>query len=529
MAATLSVSQRPHFQKSRTSDPPAESKPNTPEVIVPRHGVIVLYGFGIQVKVERGHLVLLDGIGAARREGRFPRVENRLKRLVIIGSDGFVSLGALRFLADVGAAFVMLERNGKVLVATGPVAASDARLRRAQGCVSHSAAAVPIVSELISHKLAAQETVAREKLNDGPAADAIARFRQQLGAAKTVRDVRLIESQGSSAYWSALRNLAIDFPQRDLKKIPNHWRTFGSRTSPVSNGARNAANPPNAMLSLLYAVLQAETRLTIAALGLDPGLGLLHIDSATRDSLAWDLLEPVRPSVDSFLIDWIRRSPLKRQDFFEMRDGTCRLMPELASRLIQSSLRWRAEVAPIVEWFAQVVCSTSPDSTLRGPRTRLTRRYWRESMRKESSPEIPVPEPQSVCRTCGAAISTRRSHCKACAVEVSTNALIKGAKAGRVAARSPKALERRRKSSQRQNEALQAWDPADNPAWLTNEYYVTNIQPRLAQLTRPKIAETLGVSIPYASEIRNGKCVPHQRHWLRLAKLVGACEPVQPT
>jgi CRISPR-associated endonuclease Cas1 len=523
MAATLSVSQRSHIQKSRTSDPPAESKPNTPEVIVPRHGVIVLYGFGIQVKVERGHLVLLDGIGVARREARFSRIANDLRRLVVIGADGFASLGALRWLADIEAAFVMLERNGKVLVTTGPVAASDARLRRAQACAYHSAAAVPIACELIDRKLKAQEIVAREKLHDSSAAQLIAEFRAQLATAKSVRDVRFIESQGSSAYWVAFRNFPVEFPKSELKKIPDYWKTFGSRTSPVSNGARNAANPANAMLNLLYAILEAETRLAIAALGLDPGLGLLHVDSVRRDSLASDLMEPIRASADAFLIDWIRRSPLKRQDFFEMRDGTCRLMPELASRLIESSLKWRAEVAPVAEWFAEAVCSTSPDSTLRGPRTRLTRRYWREAMRRDSVPtETRVPEPQSVCRTCGAAISKRRSHCKACAVEVSTNALVEGAKAGRVVSRGPEALERRRKSSQRQNQALQAWNPSEHPSWLTSEYYMTKIQPRLAQFTRPKIAETLGVSIPYASEIRNGKIVPHMRHWLRLAELVSA-------
>jgi CRISPR-associated endonuclease Cas1 len=523
MAATPTVTQNPPFRKpAQGIDLWKEIIAHIPEPIVPRLGVVVLWGFAIQVKVERGHLVLLDGIGPARREAHFPRVGHGLQRLVLIGADGFVSLAALRWLADQGAAFVMLERNGTVLATTGPVAASDARLRRAQACVYHSAAAVPITCELISQKLAAQEKVARDKLHDEQAADIIARFREQLAVAKTIRDVRLIESQGSAAYWSAWRNLPIDFPKSDLKKIPDHWKMFGSRTSPVSHGARNAANPANAMLNLLYTVLEAETRLTIAALGLDPGLGLLHIDSATRDSLACDLMEPIRPSVDAFLIDWIRRSPMKRESFFELRDGTCRLMPALVSRLAETALKWRTEVAPFAEWFAQAVCSTSPDSTLRGPRTRLTRRFWRESMRRDSIiSKTMVPEPQSVCHRCGAAVSQRRSHCKACAVAVSTEALVKGARMGRIAALNPEALARRKASSQRQNEALQAWNPAEQPAWLTSEYYMTNIQPRLAQLTRPAIAEAIGVSIVYGGEVRNGKCVPHQRHWLKLARLVG--------
>jgi CRISPR-associated endonuclease Cas1 len=523
MAATKTVSQPARFRKSAaTANLRREVSGNAPEQITPRFGVVVLFGFGIQVKIERGQLILEDGIGADRRQARFPRVGHSLRRLVVIGADGFVSLAALRWLSDQSAAFLMLERNGTVLAVTGPVAASDARLRRAQALALLSDAAVPITRELISHKLARQENVAREKLHDIPAADLIARFQQQLGAAKTIRDVRLIESQGSSAYWSAWRNLVIDFPKSDLRKIPNHWTTFGSRTSPVSHGARNAANPANAMLNLLYAVLEAETRLTIAALGLDPGLGLLHMDSATRDSLACDLMEPIRPSVDAFLIDWIRQSPLKREWFFEQRDGTCRLMPELATRLLETAGKWRGEAATFAEWFAQAVCSTSPDSTLRGPRTRLTRRLWRESMRRDSTiSETRVPEPQSVCRTCGAAVSQRRRYCKACAVEVSTKAVIRGAHAGRIAALSPEALARRKASSQRQNEALQAWNPADHPSWLTNEYYVNNIQPRLALLTRPKIAGALAVSIVYAGEIRNGTCIPHQRHWQALAKLVG--------
>src|SRR5437879_308099 len=212
MAATKTVTQNSRVRKlSGTIDLPKEAVCDIPEPIVPRLGVVVLFGFGIQVKVERGHLVLKDGVGAARREARFPRVGHGLQRLVVVGCDGFVSFAALRWLADVSAAFVMLERNGTVLVTTGPVAASDARLRRAQACAYHSAAAVPITCELISHKLHAQEKVAREKLHDIPAGDRIAQFRPQLGVAKTIRDVRLIESQGSSVYWGAFQNLRLIF------------------------------------------------------------------------------------------------------------------------------------------------------------------------------------------------------------------------------------------------------------------------------------------------------------------------------
>src|SRR5712691_5881038 len=120
--------------------------------LLPRHGVATLFGYGIQVRVDRGHLVVEDGIGADRRQSRFPRVGHGLKRLVVIGSDGMVTLAALRWLADQDTAFVMLERDGSVLATTGPVRPSDARLRRAQSLAGQSDIALRIARELIDKK-----------------------------------------------------------------------------------------------------------------------------------------------------------------------------------------------------------------------------------------------------------------------------------------------------------------------------------------------------------------------------------------
>jgi CRISPR-associated protein Cas1 len=61
--------------------------------------------------------------------------------------------------------------------------------------------------------------------------------------------------------------------------------------------------------------LESEARLAISELGLDPGIGVLHNDTRTRDSLACDLMEPVRPHVDAFLLDWLRGAPLQGNGF----------------------------------------------------------------------------------------------------------------------------------------------------------------------------------------------------------------------
>lgn len=87
-----------------------------------KSGVLVLNGYGVRVQVNAGHLLLHDGIAEERRTMRLPRVSHGLKRLIMIGSDGFITFEALRWISDVGAAFVMLDRRGKVLALSGPVA-----------------------------------------------------------------------------------------------------------------------------------------------------------------------------------------------------------------------------------------------------------------------------------------------------------------------------------------------------------------------------------------------------------------------
>src|ERR1700682_2313507 len=118
---------------------------NFPTVMAPRNGVVTLFGYGIRAQVERGHFVLKDGIGPDRREARLSRVGHGLRRLVVIGADGIISLAALRWLADQDAAFVMLDRNGSHLAVSGPVCAYDARLRRAQGLADSSHTGLQIV------------------------------------------------------------------------------------------------------------------------------------------------------------------------------------------------------------------------------------------------------------------------------------------------------------------------------------------------------------------------------------------------
>src|ERR1700693_2835222 len=406
MAATQTVPQ--HFQHCKFAP------------IVSRHGVVTLFGYEIRVTVDRGHLTIQDGIGLDRREARLPRVGHGLRRLVIIGSDGMVSLAALRWLADQDAAFVMLNRDGSVLATTGPVSPSDVRLRRAQSLAHQSDLALRIARELIDQKLRGQEHIARKYFPESSASVSIAIARNKLVTAKSSDDIRLSESQGALAYWGAWHDLSINFPRVDLRRVPDHWQTFGSRMSPLTNSPRLAVNPPNAMLNYLYAVLESESRLALATLGLDPGIGVLHNDLRSRDSLACDLMEPIRPQVDAYLLEWLIRGPLRRDWFFEQRDGTCRLMGSFAAKLSESAPIWSSAVATFAEGIALAIWSATSkrkrNETFSTPLTQTQKREAR-GLLVEVRPAS-GSNSVNVCGICGMKIKTAHKYCRVCATTI---------------------------------------------------------------------------------------------------------------
>jgi hypothetical protein len=67
------------------------------------------------------------------------------------------------------------------------------------------------------------------------------------------------------------------------------------------------------------------------------------------------------------------------------------------------------------------------------------------------------------------------------------------------------------------------------PTWLNNETYEQKIQPRLAGITYSTTASVLGVSEPYAADIRAGRRRPHPRHWQALAQLGGVSPDTGPS
>jgi hypothetical protein len=315
----------------------------------------------------------------------------------------------------------------------------------------------------------------------------------------------------------------VTWPKADLRQIPDHWRSIGSRQSPLTGGPRLAVTPVHAILNYVFALLQSETRLAISCLGMDAGLGLgLHADTANRDSLVFDVLEPIRPQVEMWLLDWIASEPLRRSDLFETARGNVRLMAPMCAKLSETAPVWGKLVAPWAEYVAQALWTgTKLGRARRLPLpTRLTQQRRTEVKGKIWTIGAEPPKAEHFCRGCGKKIANGRSNCADCAVEGATERLASAAKLGRVAAQTSEARAKHAASRKRNAQAQSAWDETSQPEWLTRELFSEKIQPKLSDVATSVIRSSIGVSRWYASRIRQGYR-PHPRHWQALAKLVG--------
>ena len=84
---------------------------------------------------------------------------------------------------------------------------------------------------------------------------------------------------------------------------------------------------------------------------------------------------------------------------------------------------------------------------------------------------------------------------------------------------SAEAQEKRSETQHRHEAAKRAWRDLQGN-WNDQKRYDTEIQPRLRSVKIASIALALGVSDPYAADIRAGRRRPHSRHWDALTVLI---------
>jgi CRISPR-associated endonuclease Cas1 len=521
-----------------------------------RNGVLVLSGFGVRVAVERGQLTVSDGIGRERREGVLSRATCGLKRLVLVGHSGTISFEALRWLSDLGAAFVQIDADANVIVASAPAGLDDARLRRSQALALSNGIGLAIARDLLRTKLEKQAGVIERMGAHDEAVAIIRAARDGLAQAETVEGLMRLEAAAANVYWEAWSPHPIRLARKDEPRVPAHWRTFGSRGSPISGSQRKAANPANALLNYLYAMLEAEARIAALAVGLDPGMGVLHADLPRRDSLACDLMEAVRPEVDAYVLELLRTRTFGARDFFETREGVCRVLLPLTHVLAETAPRWAKAIGPVAEKVARklnqarelsvtvpaVAQSTPSDRPthkrpLPTPLTQANRSAGREQLRRKptaarSRGTIDVPRR---CIACGALLDhAKRQYCDRCLPERRAELAPSFSVAGPTVLAEQRAMatdpahggttaEKRGQRVAEQWREVAAWEQT-HATEADIGAYEREIQPQLAGMSLTAMMQATGLSRRYCWLIKTGQKVPHPRHWSALHQISTSAE-----
>ena len=472
---------------------------------------VVASGYAIKINVRDGQLHIHDGLGRDRRELRIHRTAG-LKRLVILGRDGYISLDAIGWLADTGAAFLHLDRDAKLLATSTASAPAVPTLRRAQALAAANTTGLEAARHLLAHKVQGQ-TILLPELPGG--ADAQAAMNRELRNIEQATDIDTIlaaEASAASIYWRAWQHVPVRLaPRRGQTRssIPEHWHRVGPRASAITRSPRRATTPAHAILNLMYTLATAETTLAIHAAGLDPTLGIWHADrdhDPARNALAFDLVEAIRPTADAYLLQLLRTTTLSTSNLGELSDGTVRLSLPFATELAERALgAWRAQIEPHVAALVTLL------SGRKSPRHRQARAA------------LTLPH---TCRVCGQPISRRERTCATCRAQAFQEQADRARTHGqeRLAslrnqsqdpAHGGRAAQLRGSKNRDHQHAVRAYQgPPIDP-----QEFAATILPGLRDRPIAEIAATTGLSHVYCSLIRLGKRTPHPRHWPALRGL----------
>lgn len=165
--------------------------------------------------------------------------------------------------------------------------------------------------ELVERKLASQiewfetmrqtDMMARYELTH--AMQLVDQQRKRLAQAGNLASLRGLEGAAAVSYFDGLKALV---PESLKFKCRNR---------------RPPRDPFNAVLSLTYTLIHAELAIALYGAGFDPYVGFYHQLDFGRESLASDLLEPLRSRCDRFALQLFRKQILRSDDFSTSESG----------------------------------------------------------------------------------------------------------------------------------------------------------------------------------------------------------------
>jgi CRISPR-associated protein Cas1 len=453
----------------------------------------------------------------------------------VAADSGYLTLDAIRWAKAAGVALIVVDSDAELVLAPAGGSA-DARVVRVQAAPPTELAA-EAARQLLRPKVTGQALIASDILKDHAGADTLSSLAEAMDQATSVDECRQLEASAAACYFAAWADHAattMHFIAKDARRVPAHWATFDGRRSLLTGGVspRKAERPTNALLNLAYYFGVIEARQAAVAVGLHPGLGIVHADQPGKDALAFDLVEPIRPAVERLVLELLAGRMFTKADFVERSDGSVRIGHRLVQELAGTMPAWAREVAPHAERLAHLLGrAVTGKWTLRTPLTKSKGRQAAAAVKarkvsaKTASAHSVGPRArarrqdpdQAVlglfgCVECGCPVSSgRHVRCDGCIAADPRQT------ADRRARRGAAISGRKRKQTE--------WEAAHPGQVYDPDYFVRDILPGLRSVTLAEIMRVTGLSKGFCSRVRAGQFTPHISHWAALADLVGVAHP----
>lgn len=167
----------------------------------------------------------------------------------------------------------------------------------------------------------------------------------KIKAANDIPQLRGLEGSAARIYFGGLKAV-----------VPNSLGfTHRNRRPP--------RDPFNALLSLTYTLIHGETAIALFGAGLDPYIGFYHEVDFGRESLAADLVEPLRPIADRFCLNLVRKQDLKNEHFSTNKKRS--LLNKAGRKIFYQNYEsqtepLRAEIQNLVDRTAQKISKNNP-------------------------------------------------------------------------------------------------------------------------------------------------------------------------
>jgi len=334
----------------------AESEPKISRRLRERESApLILTGHGLSLRVDKGCLLVKDGnthYPAEPRQWRFfPGGLDIPPILVVIDGSGEITMDAIDWLGTQGVSLIRLRWDGQfvsVVTTGGQAAAADRvhwQMMTRDEPEARLAFSLDLIREKVNNSLRTMEDLPRTPTWDRAYMDIVTRAKWlERRPPRTIASLLGIEGVIAANYFRAWSGISLKWKALKKHPIPEDWDAYQSRTAlrdGVGRSNRGATHPVNAMLNYAYGVLVARTQVQLIVQGYDPTVGVMHDNKflrGTYPAFVLDHIEPLRPLVDSAVLNLIAANTFTGADFSIQSDGACRLNPELARRIAQLAM-----------------------------------------------------------------------------------------------------------------------------------------------------------------------------------------------